>query len=205
MIDDLTTKGTNEPYRMMTSRAEYRLLLRQDNADLRLTEIGRQVGLVSDERYKRFKRKLAQIERAKGELKAMISPSEKLSRFLEKHGESDAPKGITLENLLKRSNINIMDIKKELGYFKGYSKEALNQVGIDVKYAGYLARERQLIERNRHLEDRVLPDDLDYLSMQGLRIEARQKLAEIRPKTIGQASRISGVNPADITILLLKT
>lgn len=203
LVDDLTCKGTNEPYRMMTSRAEYRLLLRQDNADIRLTELGRKVGLVSDERYARFKRKMKNIEKVTSQLKTTLSPTKDLQNFLARHNESPAPQGITIENLLKRSNINIFDVKKELGLFKGFSKEVLNQVGINIKYAGYLSREKQLIERNKKLEEKLIPEDIDYLNLKGLRIEARQKLAEIKPKTIGQASRISGVNPADITILIL--
>ncbi len=203
LIDDLTTKGTNEPYRMMTSRAEYRLFLRQDNADLRLTEIGYKFGLVTKERYKKFLRKKRKIEELEATLKTVIVPSEKLQEFLKSHGESPAPQGISYENLLKRSNINIFMVKKELGLFGGYSRDELNQVGINVKYAGYLAREKMLIERNRKLEEKIIPESIDYLNLKGLRIEARQKLNEIRPKTIGQASRISGVNPADINILIL--
>lgn len=202
LVDDLTTKGTNEPYRMMTSRAEYRLLLRQDNADLRLTQIGRDVGLVDDNRYRVFTHKLKQIARAKQQLNTRLTPSE-VNDFLARHGESPALRGITIEDLLKRSKISIFDIKKELNLFRGFSRDVLNQVGIDVKYAGYLMREKQLIERNKKLDEKPIPDDLDFMNLHGIRIEARQKLAEIKPKTIGQASRISGVNPADITILLL--
>ncbi len=203
LVDDLTTKGTNEPYRMMTSRAEYRLLLRQDNADLRLTEIGRKVGLVSDERYKKFKRKVKAIEKLTKQLKTVLPPTKNLNDFLIRHNESPVKSGISIENLIKRSNLNIFMIKKELGLFKGFGKNVLEQVGINVKYAGYLTREKQLIERNKKLEEKLIPEDIDYLKLKGLRIEAQQKLNEIRPKTIGQASRISGVNPADITILIL--
>ena len=184
---------------MMTSRAEYRLFLRQDNADLRLTEIGYKFGLVTKERYKKFLRKKRKIEELEATLKTVIVPSEKLQEFL----KSPAPQGISYENLLKRSNINIFMAKKGLGLFGGYSRDELNQVGINVKYAGYLAREKMLIERNRKLEEKIIPESIDYLNLKGLRIEARQKLNEIRPKTIGQASRISGVNPADINILIL--
>ena len=204
LVDDLTTKGTNEPYRMMTSRAEFRLLLRQDNADIRLTEIGRSVGLVDDVRYNAFKRKMKSISKLKEEIKQSIKPSKALDEFLARHNESPAPKGITIINLIKRSNISIFDIKKELGLLKGYSREVLNQVSISVKYAGYLTREEQLIERNAKLESRLIPDDIDYLNLKGIRMEARMKLAEIKPKTIGQASRISGVNPADINVLILQ-
>lgn len=203
LIDDLTTKGTNEPYRMMTSRAEYRLLLRQDNADLRLTEIGRQVGLVTNERYNKFKRKVKAIEKLTNQLSTTLPPTQKLNDFLLKHNESPVKSGISLENLIKRSNIDIFMLKNELGLFKGFGKTVLEQVGINVKYAGYLNREKQLIERNKKLEEKIIPEDIDYLKLKGLRIEAQQKLNEIRPKTIGQASRISGVNPADITILIL--
>ena len=204
LVDDLTTKGTNEPYRMMTSRAEFRLLLRQDNADIRLTKIGRKVGLVDDKRYNHFRRKLSSIARLNEEIKTMIKPSEKLTAFLSANGESPAPKGITIEGLIKRPNIDIFMIKNELNVLSGYSKEVLNQVNITTKYEGYINREMQLVERNRKLEERLLPTDLDYLSLKGLRKEAAQKLNEIKPKTIGQASRISGVNPADINILILQ-
>ena len=189
---------------MMTSRAEFRLLLRQDNADIRLTEIGRSVGLVDDVRYNTFKRKMKSISKLKEEIKQSIKPSKALDEFLSRHNESPAPKGITIVNLIKRSNISIFDIKKELGLLKGYSREVLNQVSISVKYAGYLTREEQLIERNAKLESRLIPDDIDYLNLKGIRMEARMKLAEIKPKTIGQASRISGVNPADINVLILQ-
>jgi len=204
LIDDLTTKGTDEPYRMMTSRAEYRLLLRQDNADIRLTEIGRKVGLVNLGRWKAYCAKKSEYDGLMNSIKTFIKPSKELDKFLADNGESPAPRGITAEALIKRSNIDIFKIKKSLKMFTKIKAAVLTQVNIETKYAGYLARERQMIERNRKLEQRTIPDNIDYLSLKGLRIEAAQKLNDIRPKTIGQASRISGVNPADINILILQ-
>lgn len=204
LIDDLTTKGTNEPYRMMTARAEYRLLLRQDNADQRLTEIGRSVGLVSDERYKKFKRKMRKIEKLKTEIKQSISPSETLSKYLESIGENDLTQSTSIENLIKRPKVELAALNKKLKLFKGYSNTVLNEVEIDTKYSGYILRQREQIEREQKFEDKKIPEDFDYLSLKGLRLEAREKLNEIKPLTLGMASRISGVNPADITVLLMQ-
>ena len=202
LIDDLVTKGTNEPYRMMTSRAEYRLLLRQDNADMRLTEIGRSVGLVSDERYVKFKNKCEQIEKANKILPKILKPTKKLNEFLVSHNETEVKTGIAVETLIKRTNIDIFMIKEELGLFEEFSKEVLNQVNINVKYEGYLKKQIQIIEKNKKLETKEIPADFDYDKIKGLRLEAVQKLKEIKPLSIGQASRISGVSPADISILL---
>lgn len=203
LIDDLTTKGTNEPYRMMTSRAEYRLILRQDNADQRLTEIGRRVGLVDDERYKKFKRKMKQIAKLKTEIKRTIPPSPALKSYLEALGEKNADKGVTIENLLKRPAVKFYEANKKLKLVKGYSREVLNEVEIDTKYSGYIERQQMQIESDRKLEEKQIPADLDYSSLSGLRLEAREKLSEIKPLTVGMASRISGVSPADITVLLM--
>ena len=203
LVDDLTTKGTNEPYRMMTSRAEYRLILRQDNADQRLTEIGRSVGLVDDERYKKFKRKMKQISKLKNEIKRTIPPSKELKNFLESLGEKNADKGLTIENLLKRPAVKFYEANKKLKLVKGYSREVLNEVEIDIKYSGYIERQQMQIDSDRKLEEKQIPADLDYSSLAGLRLEAREKLNQIKPLTVGMASRISGVSPADITVLLM--
>lgn len=203
LIDDLTTKGTNEPYRMMTSRAEYRLLLRQDNADQRLTEIGYKVGLVTPERYKKFKRKCAQIAKLKAMLNSTIPPSEELDEYLKSVGEQPAPRGLTIDNLCKRANTDLYKANKKLKLFKGFGKDVITEVGIDAKYEGYLIRQNQLIERSRKLEEKRIPEGFNFKAIKGLRLEAAEKLDKIKPLTLGAASRISGVNPADITILLM--
>lgn len=203
LIDDLVTKGTNEPYRMMTSRAEYRLLLRQDNADIRLTEIGRRVGLVDDYRYGLFKEKMQLIEKAKKELTKIIKPTKQLNQFLASHNETEVKTGITVETLIKRTNLNAFMLQNELGLFEDVRKDVLNQINIEVKYEGYLTKQKQIIDRNKKLETKEIPADFDYSKIKGLRIEAVQKLSDIKPLTIGQASRISGVSPADVTVLLL--
>lgn len=203
LVDDLTTKGTNEPYRMMTSRAEYRLLLRQDNADQRLTEIGYSVGLVTEERYKKFKRKMAQISKLKALLNTTIAPSAQLDEYLLGVGETPAPRGLTIDNLCKRANTDLYKANKKLKLFKGFSKDVITEVGIDAKYEGYLNRQNQLIERSRKLEEKRIPAGFNFKAIKGLRTEAAEKLDQIKPLTLGAASRISGVNPADITILLM--
>ncbi len=203
LIDDLTTKGTNEPYRMMTSRAEYRLLLRQDNADQRLTEIGYSVGLVTPERYKKFKHKMRQIEKLKTYLNNVIAPSEQLDEYLVSIGENPAPRGITIDNLCKRANSDLYLANKKLKLFKGFSKAEITEVNIDAKYEGYLKRQNQLIERSRKLEEKRIPAGFNFKAVKGLRTEAAEKLDNIKPLTLGAASRISGVNPADITVLLM--
>ena len=203
LVDDLTTKGTNEPYRMMTSRAEYRLLLRQDNADQRLTEIGWQVGLVTPERYKKFKRKMTQIAKLKGMLNTTIAPSKQLNDYLASVGEQPAPRGITIDNLCKRAGTDLYKANKVLNLFKGFGKDVITEVGIDAKYEGYLSRQNQLIERSKKLEEKRIPVGFNFKAVKGLRLEAAEKLDQIKPLTLGAASRISGVNPADITILLM--
>ncbi len=203
LVDDLTTKGTDEPYRMMTSRAEYRLILRQDNADRRLTEIGRSVGLVNDERYKKFKQKMKQLESLKKELKKTVKPTKELNEFLTKLGESEIKEPTSVENLLKRPSVDLIKLNKVLKLFKGYNKDVLNAAGIDTKYDGYLSRQMLQIEKEQKLEEKRIPQDIDYFKLEGLRLEAREKLNEIKPMTVGMASRISGVNPADITVLLM--
>lgn len=203
LVDDLTVKGTIEPYRMMTSRAEYRLLLRQDNADARLTQIGRDVGLVDDIRYNAFLKKMKNIEKIKELSKQFIKPNPELEKFLQDLGEAPAPNGLSIENLVKRSKVEPLDIKRKLGLFKRFTNAEVTEALVEIKYAGYLSRQNQLIERERKLEEKKLPVDFDYTTLKGLRTEAAQKLNEIKPLTIGEASRISGVNPADVTILIM--
>ncbi len=203
LIDDLITKGTNEPYRMMTSRSEYRLLLRQDNADLRLTPIGHEVGLISDERYSAF---LDKKEKTELEIKRMretfLSP-QKANPFLEGHGESPAASGISLAEILRRPSISYADMAEIDDSREKLPTAVTLTAEVTIKYEGYI--KRQLSEVNRHasLEVKKLPEDIDYTQIKGLRIEAMQKLSSLRPMTIGQASRISGVNPADISVLLI--
>lgn len=202
LVDDLVTKGTNEPYRMMTSRAEYRLKLRQDNADERLTEIGREVGLVDDKRYKVFKQKQEEEAKAKEKLKIVLPPNKQLLDFLAKNNETAVKTGITIENLIKRPNLTAEKINDEFGVFKEISASSLKSLNINLKYEGYLTKQQAIINKNHKLETMAIPADFDYKKIKGLRIEAVQKLDEIKPLTIGQAGRISGVSPADINILI---
>ncbi len=203
LIDDLTTKGTNEPYRMMTSRAEYRLILRQDNADQRLTEIGRQVGLVDDVRYKVFKKKMKQIETLKQEIKKTIPNSPELVSYLESIDEKVPNQPTSLSNLIKRPAFELVKANKKIKAVKGFPKAVLQAVETDIKYAGYIGMQHEQIEKDKKLEEKKIPADFDFNSLAGLRLEAREKLSKIKPLTVGMASRISGVNPADITVLLM--
>ena len=203
LVDDLTVKGTIEPYRMMTSRAEYRLLLRQDNADKRLTQIGRDVGLVGDERYEAYLKKMKNIEKIKSQIHKHLKPSSELNNYLASIGESPAPSGISIDQLVKRSKVEPLDLKRKLKLFKNFKNAEINEALIEIKYEGYLLRQNQLIEKERKLEEKKIPLNFDYNSVAGLRTEARQKLAEFKPLTVGEASRISGVNPTDITILIM--
>lgn len=203
LVDDLTVKGTIEPYRMMTSRAEYRLLLRQDNADKRLTQIGRDVGLVGNERYEAYLKKMKNIEKIKSQIHKHLKPSSELNDYLASIGESPAPSGISIDQLVKRSKVEPLDLKRKLKLFKNFKNAEINEALIEIKYEGYLLRQNQLIEKERKLEEKKIPLNFDYNSVAGLRTEARQKLAEFKPLTVGEASRISGVNPADITILIM--
>ena len=201
LIDDIVTKGTNEPYRMMTSRAEYRLLLRQDNADLRLTEIGRKVGLVSDERYKIFLEKKAKMKEIEEALNTKIKLDERLVNFYKIHNESIPKESVRLRDMLKRVNIDIFDIKEYFKIFDNYDYDLLEKVNINIKYEGYLKQQEEDIEKALSNEKLTIPTDFCYENIKGLREEAKEKLAVIRPLNIGQASRISGVSPADIAVL----
>ena len=203
LIDDLVTKGTNEPYRMMTSRSEYRLLLRQDNADLRLTPIGYEVGLISEARYQAFLDKRATQEAEKDRLESTHLSPETANPFLRSIGETELKSGASLADLLRRPPVTYAQLGQIDPDRPQLSSAVALTVEVDVKYAGYAARQLSEVERRRKLETKRLPDDIDYRSIRGLRLEAAQKLSDIRPRTLGQASRISGVNPADITVLLI--
>lgn len=204
LIDDIVTKGTNEPYRMMTSRAEYRLLLRQDNADLRLTEKGYEIGLISDKRYKDFKTKKQNIEKEIERLKkTTIKPTEEVNKFLEENNSSKIEVGIKLAELLKRTELTyekLSKIDKDRPNLKKAEKE---QVEIQIKYEGYIKLQEKQVEEFKKLEKKLLPNDIDYNNIKGISLEARQKLNTHKPISVGQASRISGVSPADISVLLI--
>lgn len=204
LIDDLVTKGTNEPYRLLTSRAEYRLLLRHDNADLRLTELGHEIGLISDERYKRFIEKRAAIEAEIKRLqKTVIKPNEATQAVVRRAGGSELKDGIHGDDLLKRTEMKYADIHELIPAEVELPREVIEQVEIQIKYEGYIAKSLQQVERLKKLEDKKIPENIDYLAINGIATEARQKLDQVRPLSIAQASRISGVNPADISILLV--
>jgi tRNA uridine 5-carboxymethylaminomethyl modification enzyme len=203
LIDDLVTKGTNEPYRMMTSRSEYRLLLRQDNADLRLTPLGRAVGLVTDEQYADFLSRKAAIEAECERLNTTYLSPKIVNPYIEKLGEPPVASGISLGDLLRRPAITYEALAPLDENRPTLPRRVRTTVEVTLKYDGYIKRELAEVERHRKLEQKRLPDDLDYLSLKGLRIEAAQKLQAVRPLTVGQASRISGVNPADISVLLI--
>ena len=204
LIDDLVTKGTNEPYRMMTSRTEYRLIHRQDNADRRLSAFGHRVGLVSGARLARVEEKYAAVEREIQRLEhAGAPPSPALDGLLADRGEPPCPHGARLINLLRRPRVGYADLAPFDPDRPALSREISGQVEISVKYQGYIDRQNRQVEELHKLEDRPLPPDVDYLSIQGLRLEARQKLDKIRPLNLGQASRVSGVSPADVTALMI--
>ncbi len=204
LIDDLVTKGTNEPYRMMTSRSEYRLLLRQDNADLRLTEIGYEIGLISKERYDAFLEKKAAIEKEIARLeKLSLSPTVDLQNYLREVESTPLQSGIRAAELLKRPQVTYEGLKAFDPDRPEISREVAEQVEISIKYEGYIKRQLSQAAQFAKLEAKKIPADIDYLNLDGLRLEARQKLDQIRPASLGQASRISGVSPADITVLMI--
>ena len=204
LIDDIVTKGTNEPYRMMTSRAEYRLLLRQDNADLRLTEIGHEIGLISNERYNKFLKKkeeiIEEVDRIK---KTVIKPTEEVNEFLEKNNTSKITNGVKLADLLKRSELTYKKLAEIDKNRPELSDEVQEEAEIQIKYEGYIKLQEEQVEKFKKLEEKILPQDIEYSKIKGLRLEARQKLDKIKPNSVGQASRISGVSPADISVLLI--
>ncbi len=204
LIDDLVTKGTNEPYRIMTSRCEYRLILRQDNADRRLLEEGRRAGLISDERYEAKKALFSQIdsEIARAE-KTYLPPTEELNLILQSRGSQPVTGGSRLADLIRRPELNYEVLKAVDMTRPELPNEVFDRAEIEIKYAGYIKRQLAQAEQFKKLESKLLPEDIDYHAIEGLRLEARQKLAVIRPENIGRASRISGVSPADITVLLI--
>ncbi len=204
LIDDLVTKGTNEPYRMMTSRAEYRLLLRQDNADLRLTEKGYRLGLIPEERYQSFLEKKAAIETEKERLKTIVvGGTETMNRILEEHGTAPLKMGESLASLLRRPELSYEDLAPVDPERPKLPRDVLEEVVIQLRYEGYLDKQQEQAEKFRKMEQKRLPEDIDYFAVHGLRIEAQQKLEAIRPASLGQASRISGVSPADIAVLMV--
>ncbi|MDX8363264.1 tRNA uridine-5-carboxymethylaminomethyl(34) synthesis enzyme MnmG [Cytobacillus sp. IB215316] len=204
LIDDLVTKGTNEPYRLLTSRAEYRLLLRHDNADLRLTDIGYQIGLIQEERYQQFIAKKEAIALEKKRLQSfIIKPSSIVQEHIRNAGGSELKDGIRASDLLKRPEMSYSDIKVLAPGEEELNEEITEQVEIQIKYEGYIEKSLQQVERLKKMENKKIPDNIDYDMITGIANEAKQKLNEVRPLSVAQASRISGVNPADISILLV--
>lgn len=204
LIDDIVTKGTNEPYRMMTSRAEYRLLLRQDNADLRLTEIGHEIGLISDERYEKFINKKQKIKEEKRRLEeTIVKPTKEVNKFLKMSGTAELTTGSRLSDLLKRAEITYKSLEKIDKNRPELGEQVEEEVEIQVKYEGYIKLQEEQVEKFKKMEKKLLPEDLDYETVQGISLEARQKLNKHKPHSLGQASRISGVSPADIAVLLV--
>lgn len=204
LIDDLVTKETSEPYRMMTSRAEYRLLLRQDNADIRLTDIGHDIGLIDDERYSKFILKKKQIEKEIYRLEnTMVGANATIQKFLEKKNSTGLKTAASLAELIRRPELSYEDIEEIDEGREKLPDDVIEQINITIKYKGYIDRQNQQVHQFKKLESRRLPDDIDYEQIKNLRLEARQKLSKIRPENIGQASRISGVSPADISVLLV--
>ena len=210
LIDDLVTKGVDEPYRMFTSRAEYRILLRQDNADLRLTPIGHEIGLISEERYARFLQKKSSVESLVAFARAQSIKADEINDYLESVGQEPLNQGRKLYDILMRNNVTFETLQEVLPKLRrfiesqGIDAEAIEEAEIQIKYKGYIEREKFIADKLHRLESIRIPEDFDFFSMNSLTIEARQKLNRIRPKTIGQASRIPGVSPADVNVLLVK-
>lgn len=204
LIDDLVTKGTNEPYRMMTSRAEYRLLLRQDNADLRLTETGYKVGLIDEERYEKFSTKRASIESEIQRLsKTIVGTTDEVQHLLDEFDSTPIRSGVSLKELLKRPEISYQNIGLIDKNRPDLPADVIEQVEIQIKYEGYINRQKKQVQQFEKLEKKLIPEGVDYAKIKSLRIEAIQKLEKIQPRSVGQASRISGVSPADISVLLV--
>lgn len=204
LIDDLVTKGCNDPYRMMTSRSEYRLILRQDNADVRLTPVGREIGLIGDDRWQRFNNKLERINKELERVKATVmSPTDEINSILRDRNTSEIRTGVRLADLIKRPELNYEVLSSVDTTRTENDRSILEQVEIEIKYEGYINRQLIIIDHVRKLEEKRLPQDIDYSTIDGLRLEAREKLNKVRPESIGQASRISGVSPADISVLVI--
>lgn len=203
LIDDLVSKGTNEPYRMMTSRAEYRLWLRQDNADIRLTEIGKKYGLVDKKRYNQYKTKLKLIDEVTNLTLVRYNSKSKLAEMMKNKNEVYGITGMSIYEALKRNTITFEDIKKYFPEFNNYPLDVLKQVEIMAKYEGYLVRQQKQIEQSLKQENTIIPENVDFNDIKGLRKEAQQKLNDIKPLNVGQASRISGISPADISVLIV--
>ena len=204
LVDDLVTKGANDPYRMMTSRSEYRLILRQDNADERLTPIGRRIGLITDERFERFtKKQELKSQELKRIRSTVIAPSEKVNEILVSRETSPINTGVKLVDLIKRPQLSYDALKDVDTTRPELDANIFEQIEVEVKYEGYIKKQLAQIEQMRRMETKRLPSDLDYKTIQGLRLEAQEKLNKVHPTNLGQASRISGVSPADIGVLVI--